>query len=90
MNRYRNMSAADRDRCEEEEAEWYTVTFEAVHARKVREYFAEGGDDPEFKPSHEEVHREVQRALDARKSAGAREAAEDRGETSKIFSKAGL
>jgi hypothetical protein len=81
------MSAADRDRCEEEEQEFYDTVFEAVHARKVRQYYEDGGNDPDFKPSWQEIHIEVQRALDARQSAGAREAAEDRADVARMFSK---
>lgn len=63
-SRFKNMNAADRDRCEEEEAERVAVLFETVHARMVREYYEEGGTDPTYKPAYAEVQRQVDAALD--------------------------
>jgi hypothetical protein len=86
MRRYPNMSAADRDRCEEEEAEVFDTLFETVHARMTREYYENGGTG-DYKPEYAKVSAEVNRILDARQSAGAREAAEDRADVARMFSK---
>lgn len=53
-----------RDRREEAEAERYANLFETVHARHIRQYYENGGCG-DFKPSHADVHDEVQRVLEA-------------------------
>lgn len=59
----RNLSAADRDRIEEEESERYNTLFEHHQARLIREYRETGGDD-EWLPRFATVHAIVQKIMD--------------------------
>lgn len=59
----RAMTADQRERYQEGERERYNALFEAIHARKLREYFADGRGDPEYKPDWAEIDREVKQVM---------------------------
>jgi hypothetical protein len=63
MERYESNRASKREQREDREAEQYALIFEAIHARKLREYFADGGGDPEYKPDWAEIDREVKQVM---------------------------
>jgi hypothetical protein len=86
MRRYPNMSAADREACEEAAAERYNTLYETVHVRMTREYYATGGTG-DYKPEANKVHAEVTRIMDREEEAARREAAQDRADVARMFSK---
>lgn len=59
----RAMTADQRERYQEGENERYNTLFEAIHARRLREFFEEGGGDPEYKPDWAEIDREVKQVM---------------------------
>lgn len=68
MPRYPRMSTADRDRCEEAEAERYNTLYETVHVRMTREFYETGGTG-DYKPDSAKVHSEVVRIMDREEKA---------------------
>lgn len=60
----RAMTADQRERYQEGERERYNMLFEAIHLRKLQEFFIQYGiEDGDYKPDWAEIDREVKQVM---------------------------